>query len=216
MESQLDLLGDTISKLIQETNKEITDDVDRIEKYLEWLIKKTEFVNIERSPTSIPDKAIPRKIHSIRYNRLPSVEKVFLDDYYKEDGEYYILACDYKLILGNARERIANDILLSRGCVCWVEFGFNIGSEYGGCRPAIVIKNFKNTLLVIPLTTQKKDDRDYILEVPFIHNLPKKKRWAMISNLTTISVHRVCFNNGFGMVRGDIINEIRNRISRII
>jgi len=216
VESQLDLLGGALSKLIQSTNRDLSDDVDRVRMYLEWLIKKTEFISTEKLPVNISDKTIPRKINTFRYSKLPKREQVFLNKYYKQNQDNYILSCDYKFITGEARERIANDILLSRGCVCWVEFGFNIGSEYGGCRPAIVIKNFKNTLLVVPLTTQEKKDRDYVLEVPFVYNLPKMNRWAMLSNITTISTHRVCFDGSFGMVKGEIINEIRNRFFNII
>lgn len=216
MESQLDALGGALSKLIQSTNRDLSDDVDRVKMYLEWLIKKTEFISTEKLPLNISDNTIPKKINKFKYDKLPKQERDFLNKYYKESHDCYKLSCEYKFITEEARERIANDILLSRGCVCWVEFGFNIGSEYGGCRPAIVIKNFKNTLLVVPLTTQEKQNREYILEVPFVYDLPKMKRWAMLSNITTISTHRVCFNGSFGRVRGEIIDEIRDRFGKII
>ena len=42
-----------------------------------------------------------------------------------------------------------------RGDVVWVEFGFNIGEEFSGRHPAVVLKNGGKTLLVLPITSKQ-------------------------------------------------------------
>lgn len=217
MESTLDSLGNSLSALISKTNQSIQDDVDRTIMYLDWLIKKTEYINCERDPIKIPDRAIPKTIDAFRFSKLPEKEKIFLRQFYRKDESDYIVSVILSNIDDLNRARIARDLLLSRGRVCWVEFGFNIGCEYGGRHPAIVIKNYGNTLWVIPLTSQEPEkERDYLLEVPFIHELQPMRRWAVISSMTTISTHRVDFNGHFGRVNGAILNEIRDRIKKQI
>lgn len=217
MRSKLDSLGNSLSALIENTNISAGSNNDRVEKYLDWLIKKTDYINIERQPVRIPDKAIPKTINGIRYSKLPIKEQQYLERFYVRSGNDYILNCPLFSIDETSRERIARDLLLAKGRVCWVEFGFNIGSEYGGRHPAVVIRNYRNTLLVIPLTSQEPEkERDYLLEVPFVHDLQKKRRWAVISSLTTISTHRVDFNGHFGRVTGEIINAIRERLVKLI
>ena len=46
-----------------------------------------------------------------------------------------------------------------RGDVIWVEFGFNIGEEFSGRHPAVVLKNGGKTLLVLPITSKKPTDK---------------------------------------------------------
>jgi mRNA-degrading endonuclease toxin of MazEF toxin-antitoxin module len=43
-----------------------------------------------------------------------------------------------------------HNLVLIRGNVIWVEFGFNIGCEFGGKHPAIILKNIGEDLIVAP------------------------------------------------------------------
>ena len=43
---------------------------------------------------------------------------------------------------------IAKYVILKRGNVVWIDFGFNIGNEFGGMHPAIILKNFENELIL--------------------------------------------------------------------
>ncbi len=217
VESNLEVLSVTLSELIRNTNEKVVDDVDRTRMYLDWLARKTDYINSERKPLKIPNKAIPKSIDKIRFVKLPKPEQKFLSKFYSVEDKKFVLSSEKSLIDEKERERIARDLLLARGKVCWVDFGFNIGSEYGGRHPAIILKNYGNTLLVVPLTSQDpKKKRIYILEIPFVFDFQKKKRWAIISSLTTISTHRVDFNGYFGRVKGEIINEIRERIQTLL
>ena len=46
-------------------------------------------------------------------------------------------------------------VLFKRGNVIWLDFGFNIGNEFGGVHPAVILKNFDNDLLVVPISSKK-------------------------------------------------------------
>ena len=51
---------------------------------------------------------------------------------------------------------LAKKILYKRGNVVWIDFGFSIGSEFGGMHPAIILKTFWNDLFVLPVTSKKR------------------------------------------------------------
>lgn len=71
--------------------------------------------------------------------------------------------------------------LITRGDVVWVEFGFNVGEEFSGRHPAVVLKNGEKTLLVIPITsknpTPKQINSNNYLEINNIYNFKPMKRW---------------------------------------
>lgn len=46
-------------------------------------------------------------------------------------------------------------VLFKRGNVIWLDFGFNIGNEFGGMHPAVILKNFDNDLFVVPISSKK-------------------------------------------------------------
>ena len=51
-------------------------------------------------------------------------------------------------------------VLFKRGNVIWIDFGFNIGNEFGGMHPAVILKNFDNDLFVVPISS--KEPQEYI------------------------------------------------------
>ena len=63
-------------------------------------------------------------------------------------------------------------VLFKRGNVIWLDFGFNIGNEFGGMHPAVILKNFDNDLFVVPISSKKP--LDYV----------KKKKWYYRNNWT--------------------------------
>lgn len=95
--------------------------------------------------------------------------------------------------------------LLKRGQVVWVDFGFNIGVEFGGKHPAIILRvmsNYQN-LTVLPIdgdtidesTINKRKERDYWFEIPCIYGMKKMLRWTNVYRVTEISSIRVDFEN---------------------
>lgn len=65
----------------------------------------------------------------------------------------------------DAIELIMRSIVLVRKAVVQVDFGYNVGTEFGGRHPAIILKNLKDSLIVIPYTSiMPLNDFQFFLE----------------------------------------------------
>lgn len=99
-----------------------------------------------------------------------------------------------------------------RGDVVWVEFWFNIGEEFSGRHPAVVLKNGGKTLLVLPVTskqpTEKQLSSNTYIELGKIYNFKSMKRWVNIFNITPISIERIDFTKKKGNVKGTDLDNI--------
>lgn len=122
------------------------------------------------------------------------------------------------------------DSILKRGNIVWVDFGFNIGSEFGGRHPAIILKRLKqiNQIIVIPLdslsdnpiTEQKREESDYWIKIQGeeIWGMKDKiVRWANVFNIAQISNIRVDFfdldgNYKFFSVDYEVLDRIDKKI----
>ena len=133
---------------------------------------------------------------------------------------------------------IFKKILLKRGNVVWVDFGFNIGCEFGGMHPAIILKTFDKELFVLPVSSKKpkeylKIEKDYkdekitmeecekikrkintIIQLDNIHMFKKMKRWADITRIRKVSLLRLNFSGTIGKIDGKYIDEISKKISK--
>ena len=118
----------------------------------------------------------------------------------------------------------------------WVDFGFNIGNEFGGMHPAIILKNFENELFVLPITSKKpseyeKIEQEYtnnrisleecekqkseineIIQFDKIFGFREMIRWARITRMKKVSILRVNFLGTIGAVSGQHMNSISNKI----
>ena len=114
-------------------------------------------------------------------------------------------------------------ILFKRGNVIWLDFGFNIGNEFGGMHPAVILKNFDNDLFVVPISSKKpaeyvkieqdlkdkkitekeyqkrKNDITEIVELSKINGFRNMLRWARITRMEKISMLRVNFSGTIGL-----------------
>lgn len=101
---------------------------------------------------------------------------------------------------------------LKRGKVVWVDFGFNIDEEFGGRHPAIILKLFGNSMYCIPVDSGRvpdnKKDKDYVIDIPFIFDLPRMPRWCNVLRLRSVSCQRIDFNSPIGRVKGEILDNI--------
>lgn len=122
------------------------------------------------------------------------------------------------------------DKILKRGNIVWVDFGFNIGSEFGGRHPAIILKRLRqiNQILVIPLdsssenpiTEQKRESSDYWIKIQAEEIWGMQDdivRWANVFNITQISNLRVDFfdlngNYKFFSVDYEVLDRIDRKI----
>ena len=117
-----------------------------------------------------------------------------------------------KIIINSSEFVEKSKKCIVRGDVIWVEFGFNIGEEFSGRHPAIVLKNGGKTLLVLPITSKQPTEKQLAsknyVELGKIYNFKPLKRWVNIFNITPISIERIDFTNKKGNIKGLDIDKI--------
>ena len=131
---------------------------------------------------------------------------------------------------------LVKKILLKRGNVVWIDFGFNIGNEFGGMHPAIILKNFDSELFVLPISSKKpkkyiKLEQDYndkkitleeceekkskiteVIQIDNIYRFKNMTRWANITRMKKVSILRLNFDGTIGKVDGKYLNAINEKI----
>lgn len=93
---------------------------------------------------------------------------------------------------------------LKRSKVVWVDFGFNIGNEFGGKHPALILKVQSNysSLKVLPIdgevtdatVLQNRYSKGYWFKLSEIKGMKKMDRWINVLRITDISSIRVDFD----------------------
>ena len=111
---------------------------------------------------------------------------------------------------------IPNGITLKRGNVVWIEFGFNIGDEFGGKHPAVIMRVSGNKVFVIPLSSQKHscNGKEYV-KVDRVFEFPHKTRWVNVLNLIGVSIQRIDFNSTIGRVSGKTLDKIGAALNEV-
>ena len=214
-------------------------DIKRGKMYFLWLKDKTEKVMNEKDDNYIYNNLVKYTLKKYRidkynYERLDKKLKRIVKNNYILKNDNYILNN-----INISKENtllIAKKILLKRGNVVWIDFGFNIGNEFGGMHPAIILKNFEKELFVLPISSKKpkeykKIEQDYnnkkitleecarkkeqITEIIQINNIYRFKdmtRWANITRMRKVSVLRLNFNGTIGKVEGKYLSKINKKI----
>jgi len=121
---------------------------------------------------------------------------------------------------------------LTRGSIIWVEFGFNIGHEFGGRHPALVLKNINKgeDIYVVPLDsgslpeTKRKtngEPKDGYIEIPKFNNnketvfgMQKMDRWCSVYRLRCISWILVDFSSTDAWMRSDYVEKIEEAVKK--
>ena len=162
---------------------------------------------------------------------------IIVKSYYK--GEILVkevyLACLKKL--KEFRKSLLSDIDIKRGNVIWIDFGFNIGNEFGGMHPAVILKNFDKDLFVLPVSSKKpieyerierelenknitKEEcnkrKNKITEIVQLDNIVGFKamtRWANITRMRKVSILRLNFSGTIGRIDGKYMSIISKKIS---
>lgn len=110
-----------------------------------------------------------------------------------------------------------------------MDFGFNIGTEFGGRHPAIILKQIKqiNQIVVIPLdspsdipdTESKRENSEFWVKISEdeIRGMTNQIRWVNVYNVTQISVLRVDFLDNEGNIKYFPVDyEVLDRIDEKI
>lgn len=208
--------------------------------YFKWIKDKTQKIENETKDDYIYENLAKYtvknyKIDTYTYERLNKKLKTIIENNYTLIDNNYIF--NSEKILKDELLLIAKNIFFKRGNVVWVDFGFNIGNEFGGMHPAIILKNFDTELFVLPLSSKKPkeyqaieqeyinkkityqdsiDKKKNIIEIVQIDNIYHFKtmtRWANITRMKKVSILRLNFSGNIGKIDGKYLNTISKKIS---
>lgn len=222
--------------------KSLFEDVDkkRGKMYFTWLRDKTEKVINEKDEnyiyTNVVNYTLPNYvITQYTFNKSnKAIKNIIKKNYNFKENKYTfnnpeISIDDVKLLM--------KCILFKRGNVIWLDFGFNIGNEFGGMHPAVILKNFDNDLFVVPISSKKppeylkieqdlkdkkinesesqkrKTDVTEIVELLKINGFRNMLRWARITRMQKISMLRVNFSGTIGTLNGTDMDIIAEKIT---
>ena len=230
-------------KKLQKFRKSLNTEKDfkRGKLYFEWLKEKTEKIENEKDNNYIYKNIVQYtlknyKIDKYNYERLnKQLKNIVKNSYTLKDNNYIF---NNSNISKEDTMLLTRKVLLKRGNVVWIDFGFNIGNEFGGIHPAIILKNFDNELFVLPISSKKpkeykKLEQDYhnkkitleecekkkgqITEIVQIDNIYRFKdltRWANITRMKKVSILRLNFNGTIGKVDGKYLSMVNEKIRK--
>ena len=134
------------------------EDIKRGKLYFTWIKDKTEKVEKEKDEKYIYRNVAKYTlknyvISKYTYNKSNKVVKSIIKSNYSFKNNKYVFS-NPKISLEDVKT-LMRYILFKRGNVVWVDFGFNVGNEFGGIHPAVILKNFEKDLFVLPISSKK-------------------------------------------------------------
>ena len=214
-------------------------DLKRGKLYFTWIRDKTKKIENEKDIDYIYKNIVQYtlknyKIDKYNYERLNKQLKNIVKNNYALKKNNYIF--NNTNISKEDAMLLTKKVLLKRGNVVWIDFGFNIGNEFGGMHPAIILKNFDNEIFVLPISSKKpkeykKLEQDYhnkkitleecekkkgqiteIIQIDNIYRFKDMIRWANITRMKKVSILRLNFNGTIGKVDGKYLSTINEKI----
>lgn len=181
-------------------------------EYYKWAALKIRLILNEKS-FCIPASALPNTIKLSSFQWLRPEKQAVVSKYYKYDPttQKYVISVKKSSVPDPDIELIMRSLVLIRKTVVWVDFGYNIGTEFGGRHPAIILKNLKDSLVVIPLSSQEPKNLDYSVKIDKVYGFPEMPRWANVTRIIQVSLSRIQFEK-FGDVKPAILNEISDKL----
>lgn len=198
----------TLRRHFAQIDRHESEQIKLANEYYKWTALKTNLI-LEEKSFQIPVIALPNTIKPATFKWLRPEKQSVVSRYYRYDKETdtYIISVRKETVPEDALEMIVRSLVLIRKHVVWVDFGYNIGTEFGGRHPAIILKNLKDSLIVIPLSSQEPKTMDYNVKVEKVYGYPLMPRWANVTRITQISLSRVHFEK-IGDVKPYILTQI--------
>lgn len=218
----------------------IDKDIKRGKLYFTWIKDKTEKIANEKDDNYIYKNIVKYalcnfKIDDFSYKKANKTLK-------KVINTNYILKKNYRIfnnpdISFDDTMLIMRKLLLKRSNVVQIDFGYNIGNEFGGIHPAAILKNFDKDIFVLPVSSKKpieyeKIEKDFeegkipqeecnkrkgkiteIVQLDNIIGFKEMTRWANITRIRKVSILRLSFSGTIGRIDGEYINKISSKIS---
>lgn len=120
-----------------------------------------------------------------------------------------------QLIINETNYKCELESNLIRGSVVWIEFGFNIGNEFGGRHPAIILRKTGSSIFVVPLSSQEPSEKkDYHVKIDKVYGFKNMIRWTNVLKLQNVSIQRVDMSSSIGNVKGSVLNSINDALKK--
>lgn len=121
-------------------------DIKRGKLYFSWIDNKTDKIRNEENKEYLYNNLVNNTLSKYNiskyiYEKANNELKNVIDKNYIWDGKKYKFSNSNISIEDTML--IAKYVILKRGNVVWIDFGFNIGNEFGGMHPAIILKKFE-------------------------------------------------------------------------
>lgn len=220
-------------------NLSIEQEIKKGKLYFSWLATKTEKIENEKDENYIYRNIVKFTLKNYRidlynYERLNEKLKKIVNNNYIFENNYYVF--NNVRITKEDTMLLAEKLVFKRGNVVWIDFGFNVGNEFGGMHPAIILKNFNSELFVLPISSKKpkeykRIEQDYldkkitleecqkrkneiaeIIQIDKIYRFKDMTRWANITRMRKVSLLRLNFHGSIGKIGGNDINAISRKI----
>lgn len=202
----------TLRKHFTLVDKHEPEHIKLANEYYKWTTLKTNLILDEKS-FQIPAKALPNIIKPTSFRWLRPEKQAVVSKYYKYNDatDQYVISVKKDSVPDTDIEMIMRSLVLIRKAVVWVDFGYNIGTEFGGRHPAIILKNLKDSLIVIPLSSQSPKSMEYNVLVDKVYGYPIMPRWANVTRITQVSLSRVHFEK-IGDVKPTVLTQISDKL----
>lgn len=115
---------------------------------------------------------------------------------------------------------VPDNAYLRRGGVFWAELGHNIGEEYGGHHPVLILKKGREKVIVVPISSKEptkaqKDSGHYVqLETLKGGFKDDRQRWVNVLNTTPISMQRLEITGTTGFVGGKDLDNLKEAMKK--
>lgn len=105
------------------------------------------------------------------------------------------------------------DNQIKRGNVVWVEFGFNLGREFGGKHPALIWRRTGDSIFAIPLSSQRPlSIKSHHVKIEKVHGFADMERWCNVLKIQNVSIMRIDTSATIGNVKGHILDNLREAL----
>jgi mRNA interferase MazF len=204
---ELFVINNALFYLVNNVDLSDKDKLDNLMEYLHWQIKQHEIYRKESEILYIPQTIFKNKISKYEYN----AHKNILNKYYNKIDDNYIkknISINYSDAL-----HLLNNMILTPGTVVWIEFGYNVGCEFRGPHPAVILKNNSKGLIVAPLTSGiKNDNKKREIDVSKVYHFKPRNRYTDITRILMVSIYRVDLHKDIGSIHKKNLNEIKSGI----
>jgi len=195
------------------SSTDTTAKIKLMNSYYNWVFLQTQLVQNEKA-FKIPASALPNTFSKAAHDWLRPDKQALFDKYYRYDFSTgkFIINIRKENIPYNDIDLLMHSMVLTRKSVLWVEFGVNVGAEFGGRHPALVLKNMDDSFIVIPLSSQKPKTDKFSVRIDSVFGFPTLTRWANVSRIREIDISRIDFTQKIGNVNSGVMKLISDKM----